>query len=263
MPVRGPRTGPSAESIASLPIWYDLVDGPAQAVVVSGADDWPVRASASLTEGVRAIIITDPGPASATLIAALAETAASKGAIVLLSEPWAGDPTVLAVADEWRSAMRAATTIEAAAMDRPDGADNTALVLRQLRVIRRLGFAGIVLRGGNDTAGAVSRIGDTADGAKVILFGVRSAGHEPSLDVVVTTPSQTVTLRIGSSRTARPAFAILHTPTGGEVLPAIYETADRATFVLMHEVLTSGRSLDQLTNFAEDVKIAQKWAGRS
>jgi hypothetical protein len=255
--VGGSLVGVTAEVVASLPMSYAFSDGNAQVIVIDGSAAWPVRAAGAVTGGARGVIVTDPVAVDPFAIASLAKSASVSRVAVLLSEPWAGNPTALAIAPEWRTGLTSASTIESTAIVSAHGAANVDLVLRQLRLLRRLGVNGIALRTGNDTSDAYSRLGSADGGGRVILFGVRSSGSEESLDVVVTTPAQTISLRMTSARSARPASAVRLTPSGGEIFPTIYETAHRATFVLMHELLVSGSTVDELAGFAEDVTAAQ------
>lgn len=254
--LNAPVPAVAAEVVASLPMSYAVGTDRADVVVVAGSDGWPARADAAIRRGARGVIIVDPAAEPAASVHEVRASAASAGTVVLLSESWAGNPAVEGVRERWGGSFAAARTIESFVVEPVSGLRNADLLLRQVRVLRRLGAAGARVRGGGGTSRAYSLAGDTVDGVRLALAGVRSAGSAPKMEVVITGATQTVSLSLTSAETAKPASAVLTTPTGGDVLPTIYETGHRATFRRMHRLIASGEPVDELGDFVTDAALA-------
>jgi hypothetical protein len=233
------------EVVASLPRSFAHVPrgGEADIAVVEGSAGWPERVRGAVSGGARGVVVLDPCSADSSSVATAVP--------VVLSESWAGNPTVLAVAERWRSAVAGATLIESTVTEPVAGRDAAELVLRQLRLLRRLGVPDAQLESATRSHRSYSLAG-RAGTATVSLLGVATDADPEALDAFLIGVEETLKLRLHPSRTARPAQAKRLTTDGGELLPTIWETAHRAAFRRIRDVVLSGGGGDDLDAFADD-----------
>jgi len=251
MDVSGEPTQILAEVVASLPVSYGFGEGAGLVVLDGGTSGWADRVPVAVAGGAVAVIVIDPLLEDADRVRAAADSAADVP--VLLSETWAGNPAVEAVATSWSEYLSAVASVETHVVDPAGGVSTANLVLRQLRVLRRLGLPDVSLAAFTETPSAYLCLGSTTGGSQVLASGVRSSGSPETLEVTVTGASGSVRLRLPVARTARPATARLIRDDGGTILPTIFETAHRATFRRLAEAGGAG-SVNELRAFADDIE---------
>jgi hypothetical protein len=246
-----------SEVVASLPVSFrHSLTERSDVAAVDGTDGWAVRALPVVTSGVRAIVVTNPRPQPAASILELASAATAAGVHVILSEGWSGNPAVAALTGEWGEHLASATLIEIISGDTTAEAFSDA-VFRQVRMLRALGFGGATLRAGTVSPTSFSLVGSTSDGALVSLFGARSSAAVEHMQIIAGSADVTVRATLSPDRTARPASVELTTVDARSVLPTIWETAHRASWIRVHAAISSGSIVDELTAFAEDVELAR------
>lgn len=248
--VKGASDALLTEVISSLPVSFAHAIEGADVAYVDGSAGWPARVAEAAESGARGIIVGNPTADAPDLIEELARSIVVP---VVLSEGWAGNPTVDGVASLWASSISSATVVESSTtLVRSSGLDEA--LFRQLRVLRALGFDGVHLSEGAVTSSAYSWVGHARSGAQVVLFGVRSSLGAEGLQVDVAGPVDSVRLTLAPPLSARPGLARRVTVEGGELLPTIYETAHRAAFRHLHEQVVAARPRDELLLFAADVR---------
>lgn len=257
--VAGPESPVLTEVVASLPVSFAFAQDSAPDVrIVSGDGDWVARAREALAERARGIIVTDPSIVPVESVRALARDAIIP---VVLSEAWAGNPAVTEVRARWGESIRAAMSVECTVTEPLDGEERQALLLRQARVLRGLGVRGVVLSGGSVSTRAYSLVGESSTGQQVSLFAVTSSGAPTALTVSLMGDGSSVRVSVPAATSARPAHASRLTPGSGEVLPTIWETAHRAAFRRMHDLIVTKKPSDDLEGFASDLELVGRWRG--
>jgi len=224
--------------LASLPRWLRASPSSTDIRTVAGhVPDWPERLRLAIASAPRAIMLTEPAPVAARLVAELATLAESARVPVVIDTPWAVNPATVIAADRVRAAVTDAALVDVFAAR--DVAPATSL-LAQLGLLRVAAGEVSALRVSRlDARGhaATARIADVP----VRLSGVRTtAGTDVRL--VLRGRAEEWQLRFGDPAVARPALVTRIDESGETLLPTRYETAERAAWRAVHAAALDGVS---------------------
>ncbi|NQX13247.1 hypothetical protein HQQ80_16600 [Microbacteriaceae bacterium VKM Ac-2855] len=235
--------------VASLPVSLAPSAGSADIVAVGGESGWPARAAAALEAGARGILVIEPTAAD---VDALAASAGDRP--VVLDRAFAGNPGI-AAATPAIAALDEAALLEAR-VTVPVAADLDAALLGQLALVRASGSpvveARVVTR---DTHGYTVR-GRLADGRAALLTAVASDARASSAALRLIGATSAVEIELPTPAAARPARTTVSTAEGATLLPTEYETAHRATWRRLRDLLITGGTAADLDEFASDAALA-------
>ena len=235
--------------LASLPLSWTRAADPdeADAVAIAGDTGWAAHAASLIHGGVRRVVVTDPRQDDPAAVRALAHLVASERAVVLLSEPYAGNPGLT----DLPARLADHQTVAIEALGPRSAAD---LLFDQLRLARALGIADLALDYlaiDDRSASAVLRGRQAADPVHLRLLAASTRAGVPQLIVRAYGMASILTATVFDATTSRPTTISGSTADAGSVEPTRYENAHRATW---RALLTATTSSD-LIGFAEDVEL--------
>jgi len=245
-----PRFG---RTLTSLPVSYiEAAPGSVPHVMlVSGEGEWTRRAADAIGQGCRAVIVSDPGMASADRIMALADLAECNGAIVEFAEPYAGDSTLLHHRRDIAQHLLAVSSIIVTQTGLFESAASAAL--QMVRTLRALGQAPLITSLWM-TGHAAMMCGTSG---AILIEGLAisaSAGLGQRIEALGF--GRTLRLTLHGDESARPADFRIANMKGERKLPGIYQSADRAAW----QRVLAGIGSDmpdtvRLQQFAEDAAM--------
>lgn len=216
-----------APTLASLPVTYSPPSTGARPDVaaVEGAGDWVGTVTAALEEGVRSVVVSNPGIVPVAPARALLDLADELQASIEFAEPYAGDPVFDAHADELAAHLQATAVL--ILTEKTKALTRAGAIFGTLRTLRRLGVdatvatvsesrASFALTG---TAEGKSFFASIAATAVVSSQRVQALGYMKTLDVL-----------LHGSSDARPAEVVVTSMAGAIQLPTVYETPERAAW---------------------------------
>lgn len=241
--------------LASLPATFRFSEeGATDVVVVSGAwRDWVGSAEHLARAGTRGVLVARPQPADPSAVQHLAEVAASSGTLVAVESPAHDSAWVKAVPELRAAASEAVLLHGVVALDGP----LSASVVAQIALVRALApDVARIAGGGNDSGYWIAA---KSGGAAVSLSGVvcLAASGEISLDVVG--PTEHWQVRFDERATAAPTRIARYHRGGGEVMPAVYERADRAVWRHLAAALEADEPMPYtLADLVQDLDVARR-----
>jgi hypothetical protein len=236
--------------VASLPLSFSIAGDarPADVIVLAGGRGWATEARRELDSEAQRVVVVSPGLDDADAIRALADSADSGGASVVLSETYAGNPGLAGAASRFEGAMLVAIT-GLTEVDLGEG------LLVHLRMARALGLTEVRLDDAVSTASAHLASGSAQLGGRVLFRSLvtHSAAAPAQHTARGYAGAGLVVATVFDSDTARPASVTAVTGEGATELPTIYEHAHRSAF----RALASGPSDSaRLREFVADVETA-------
>lgn len=238
------RAGDVTGVIASLPVSLAPADSGADVVAVAGSAGWVARAAAAFAAGARAAVVIDP----------VAEDADELSGLVVLDRAFASNPGLDAVRPAV-AATELGALLEARAVVAV-GADLDAELLGQLALVRAadapLASARILAR--SDRGYTVR--GVLANGRPALLTAVTSDARPASATLRILGATSAVEVEVPAPVAARPLRATVTTAEGATLLPTQYETAHRASWRRVRDLLVTGSPAADLDEFAADAALA-------
>jgi hypothetical protein len=245
-----PYTDPLA-TLASLPISLRRTEGEADLVGIRGATGWPGAAADAIRGGARGVLVTEPVPADATELLAIA---AEREVPVVLDSLWADNPAVAASASSFAALSEDGALVEAR-VDLPKGSDLDSAILGQLALVRRAVGAVTELRfarRGPSGYDALARLDGGVSGSLTAILA-DSLAFSATLRIVAATDA--VELSLPAPALAAPGRAVVSGPDGETLLVTEYATSQRGAWRRLHALVIAGKSASDLADFASDVQV--------
>lgn len=247
---RAEGPGDVAAVLASLPESLRPYGGgpePADLVAVAGTAGWTARAAEALMAGPRGVLVVDPVREDVT---ELRDHARRYSVTVVVDRPYAGNPAVEVIAPYFAGGDR--HELLEARLVVPLGADLAHALLDQLALVAA-------------AAGAVDHArtlvwadrgyvlhGDLAGGRRTILTAEATSARPPAAALRQLGVSGAVHLEVPAPTSARPARAEVTRPDGRTLLPTLWETAHRATWRRLRDLVAAGRQATDLSELDRD-----------
>ncbi|HEX5727869.1 hypothetical protein [Microbacterium sp.] len=247
-----------APTLASLPVSFTPAtpDEFPDVTVIDGGAPWPLEVADAIRAGSRGVIVSAPSITDPADVRAAADLAEQHGASIVLAEPYAGDPGLLANQTDITHHMAAVDTVSIKHIDVDADSDADSQLLAVLRTARAIGYPGIDVVTYMRTGHGFTASGVARNGAVFAGLGVRSSGAQEGQSVRGYGFARTVAVDLYGAATASPAL-ISYTNVEGELrVPTVYETADRAAWKRLKSTLTApgSQSLITLRDFADDLE---------
>jgi len=220
------RAGWGRELVASLPRSLRRTnDGmlPADIMLVDGVPGWTIAAMQTLAQGVRALVVVEPGFVDPDELAALADAVDEAGADLTLVDALA-DSAALAGFRNLLDDSFGELVVDGARADCRSG-----LLLAQLRVLRALGLEGLQLTMIDATCAAIIIEGEGRLGPATLRLRLSGAVGAGPKRLAVTAHAAAATARLSwrGGTAARPVEVTLANVAGIRTLPAIHEGGHR------------------------------------
>ena len=251
------RNGDLASVVASLPasLRWDSVSP--DLLAVSGVDGWTARASRSVENGIKGILVVDPIVEDAGALDAAASRA---GVPVVIDRPLAGNPLLRTVVPIFADPDRRDGLLESRVVI-PASGDLESALLDQLALVRAAAAAvesaAVVIW----TSAVYVIEGRIRDGRQVQLTGIRTNAQPRSGWVRILGRTGEVELAIPDPGSARPAHATITTADGATLLPTLFETSHRAAWRRLRDLARAGHSAPDLRHFRADVGVVASLSG--
>jgi len=245
--------GAIGQVIASLPVSLRPASDGADLVGISGSAGWTTAAIGAITGGARGIVIVDPVDEDA---ATLREHAERAGVPVVIDRTWTYNPAVERSAEAFRAEDDVEALLEVRT-DVPIGSDLDRVLLGQLALTRAVASAvtGLSIIRWNDHG--FDALATLATGARASLTAIVTAGLPHAAHVRSLKSTTAVELALPAPATAAPGKAVVSGPDGATLLVTAYETAHRAAWRHLHELVVSGGTSGDLLTMAEDAAVAR------
>jgi hypothetical protein len=241
-------------------------DGCDVAAVSGRSADWPAVACAAMASGVRGLLCTDVSrqpPGTLVGLDELCRRVADTGVAVVVHTPWASHPAVSAAASLMRDDLPAITFVHgvfttAASDDLPH-----ARALDQLALVRTV--AAPVQDGARILAHrGCHEIAATANGVPVHLTTVTSDAGAEHGEIWLLGPDHQWRVEFPDTLVATAPRVSRAGGNGTLILPAIPETALRASWRLLHRAVTEQAQVPYgLSELCADLRILQRTASTS
>ncbi|NQX26487.1 hypothetical protein HQQ81_03875 [Microbacteriaceae bacterium VKM Ac-2854] len=240
--------GDVAAVIASLPVSLAPADentaGAAELVAIAGSAGWSGRAAEALAAGAHGVLVIEP----------VAEDVAALDGLVVLDRTFASNPG-LSAALPAIEAIDDGALLEARVVV-PVGADLDAALLGQLALVRAAGSPVAMARILARSAAGYTVRGELESGRSVLLTAVASDARPAAASLRLLGATSAVEVEIPAPVAARPLRATVTTAEGATLLPTQYETAHRASWRRLRDLLASGSPAADLDAFAADAALA-------
>ncbi len=250
------RSGDVDPVIASLPVSLHPVSEAPDLCAVAGESGWTGEALDILGTGIRGILVVDPVSEDASDLAAAASAA---GIPVVIDRPLAGNPTVPVIATHFANAGEPHGLLECRVVQSGSGDLDRAL-LDQLALVRaaaaEVQSATVLAR----TNHCYAIQGYLANGRRTQLTGICTAAQPRSGHLRLLGLTGSVELTVPDPSTARPAQATITTPDGLVLLPTIFESAHRATWRRLRDLVEARLPAPDLDDFRKDVELLKAMA---
>jgi hypothetical protein len=245
-------TGAVPQVVASLPVsLHPSDDGAAALVAIAGDGGWAERAIAAISSGARGVMVISPSPAD---VAALSERANAQGVPVVIDTEWAHNPAVAASAPHFASHNDENSLLEAR-VNAPAGADLDQVLLAQLALIRAAVDPVVRLAYARRNEHGYDALAQLAGGAQATLTAILTNAIPASATLRIIKPRHAVALGLPGAGTAAPGKVTVSGPQGATLLPTLWESAHRAAWRRLHDLVEAGQTCDDLGAFAEDAAL--------
>lgn len=244
-----------APTLASLPVSFlPAVGGFADVTVIGGGTDWPLAVADAIRAGSQGIIVSNPGMADPAVVLFAADLAEEHNAHVVLAEPYAGDPGLLAHQTDIVNHMAAVDTLSIKEVSVHGDAGN--LLLSVLRTARAIGYPSPRLDSYVPTDHGFTAGGTAANGAVFAALGVQSPAAPAGQSVRGYGFARTVAVDLFGAKTASPASLSITNVDGELSLTSVYETADRAAWLQLKNLLDTHETQSHhvLRDFVADIE---------
>lgn len=235
--------------IASLPISLARATGTASAAVaVAGTAGWTSRAIDAIEAGGRGVVVVSPGfePTSD-----LDRVARARRVPVVIDSPWASNPAVTTARAQIDALDGDVSFADLVATVREPGSFLPALDELRLLAGKLLGRT-LSLRTIEENSGSLLASATRAGSDAPVTFHVlRAPVPEFAVRARVVTTEGDIDLRIPDPETARPALVTTTDSTGSTLFPTEFESSHRHSWRRLLEHIATGRSADDLAEFAE------------
>ncbi|MFD1713786.1 hypothetical protein ACFSBZ_04815 [Amnibacterium flavum] len=252
--VTSPGSGPYGDPLlvlASLPESLHPVSSDADLVGLRGTVGWTRVAQGALDSGARGVVVVAPEPVDRDALVALADRSSAP---VVLDSPWVHNPAVSAAAEHFRRLTGPSALVEAR-VELPLASDLFQAALDQLSLLRAAIGPVVALRYLRLDGRGYDALGTLADGTTVSLAAILTGGLPAAATVRLVRPTEAVEVHLPAPDTATPGQAIVSGPDGAVLQVTKYESAHRAAWRRVRElVLTGGRS-DDARGFADDLDL--------
>lgn len=239
-------TGVVAEIVASLPVSFRLDADDARVRVVDGSlPGWASTAHHEARAGGE-VVVLDP---HATDLDALEGLQSLPGHRVVLSDTWAGNPMLTAVADAWGRDLTGVALIEVSIIEPVGGVDATDLLLRAIRVLGSMGIEVSEISAPSGSSHGFTASGRTRTGGIVSVFAVHTDADRPALRVAISSATAAIQVDLPPATTARPAHARRVTTESATELPTIWQTAHRSSFQRLHRAVVAQAEIADVRDF--------------
>ncbi|MDQ1531813.1 MAG: hypothetical protein QOE37_1918 [Microbacteriaceae bacterium] len=246
--------GRIAEAVASLPVSLHPGSAPADLVGIAGAPGWPRAAAEAIRAGVRGVLVADPVPEDVTELQALLQ---EQSIPLVIDGPWTYNPAVADSADAFAERNDAEGLIETR-VDMAVGSDLDRVLLGQLALVRAAVGPVVELRFDRRNRNGYDAIGTLSSGARVSLAAILTNAADQSASVRLLKARNAARLSVPDAATAAPGSVVITTEEGATLLVTKWESAHRAAWRALHELVTSGSTGTDLADFAEDVATASR-----
>lgn len=245
-----------APTLASLPVSFTpaIATDSLDVAIIGGGAQWALEVADAIRNGSRGVVVSNPAMTDPAEVIAAATLADERGVLVVLAEPYAGDPGLLAHQTDIVNHLAAVDTLSVKYVSADDDSPNQLLAV--LRTARAVGYPTIRLSSFVDTEHGFTAAGVAANGAVFGALGVRSSAAVAGQSIRGYGFARTVELELFGTVTATPA-RITYTNVDGRVLvPSVYETADRAAWRHLADELKStvAQRRNALRDFATDIE---------
>lgn len=244
-----------APTLASLPVSFTpAAGGFADVTVIDGGTDWALSVADAIRAGSRGVIVSNPAMADPAVVRLAADLAEENGAHVVLAEPYAGDPGLLAHQTDIVNHMAAVDTVSIKETSVRGDAAN--LLLSVLRTARAIGYPTPRVDSYVPTGHGFTASGVAANGAVFAALGVQSPAAAAGQSVRGYGFARTVAVDLFGAQTASPARISVTNVDGELSLTTVYETADRAAWLQLKTLLSTpgSQSHSVLRDFAADIE---------
>jgi hypothetical protein len=243
--------GDLTQVIASLPVVLQQTQTGADLVGIAGGPSWPAAAEEAIEAGARGVLVINPVAADTSSLRARMKANAVP---VVLDSTWAHNPAATASAgpfsdiDDENSLVEARVTVAV-------GADLDRVLLGQLALIRATvaPVTGLVFarrsRFGYDAMATL------ASGARASLTAIATDSTPSAATLRILRPETAVELNIPAPVTSIPGHVVVSNPAGATLLTTQWETAHRAAWRRLSELVTSGGTASDLADFEHDVNV--------
>ncbi|MET3951306.1 hypothetical protein [Arthrobacter sp. UYEF36] len=242
--------GAIAAVIASLPVSFAPASGAPDVTAVAGHAGWTGRAAEAILAGSRGVVVSGP---VAEDPAALAGTAARRGAVIVLDQRWAGNPALAASHDAARAVISAALAdcvlLDSVAYGAPDD-DPIVLLTEHLAAVLQSGVAVDGLKVVQRSANGYTVVGKLANGAPAALQGITTASVPATATISLLNSTGRADITLPDPSAAWPAEICSVTAAGATTLPTIYESAHRHSWRRIRRLLEAGGPSTDLQQFA-------------
>ncbi|SDY48039.1 hypothetical protein [Herbiconiux ginsengi] len=233
------RAAAASATLAALPLSYTRVERDAEVVVVSGHDGWVDRVRAAVHGGARGVIVTDPVPS----IAAATLRDDPPAASIVLAEPWASSPVLRAVRERFPVEIHRTGLVDARTVEHPAGRDLRTVVFAQLRAVQSMGIEVASVEIAAETPSSILAVGRSVAGARIVLSVAHSTTADGTLDILLVGREETIRIDLPDGTTARPGRAVLASTDAAIEVPTSWQTAHRASWVALYNLLRSGAEI--------------------
>lgn len=249
--------GRIAEAVASLPVSLHPGSLPADLVGIAGTRGWSRAAARAIEGGARGILVADPVAEDVTALQRLVD---ERRIPLVIDGPWAYNPAVADSAPAFAERNDEESLVEVR-VDVAVGSDLDRVLLGQLALVRAAVGPVVELRFDRRNAQGYDAIGTLDGGARVSLAAIATNGVPQSASLRLLKARNAARLRLPDPATAAPGTVVVSTEQGATLLVTKWESAHRAAWRTLHELVTSGSTGSDLADFAEDVATISRAAG--
>jgi hypothetical protein len=237
-------------TLASLPRSFARTGTASRAdVTVVAGPEWAAQAMLAVQAGSQGIVVSEPVASSPDAVREIVALVVKGHVIVEFSEPYAGDPTVLATMDRIRDLTAIASAVFISGVQPSAVAhDVTLSALRTLRAMNiRASFSKV-----EQTGTAVIAVGTTDGG--IVEAVVCSGRTRPRLRVQALSEQMDLDIAIHGATCGRPANISLATLGGRIRFSEVFESYERAAWRRVRQALSAGSgSGESAQNFYRDL----------
>jgi hypothetical protein len=248
------QSGAIGQVIASLPVSLHPATADPDLVGVNGAQGWSAAALAAVESGVRGLVIINPVDEDA---ATLREKADAAGVPIVVDGVWTYNPAVARSADAFRAADDAEALLEVRA-DVPSTSDLERALLGQLALVRALASPVVDLTVVRWNEHGYDVLASLTSGARASLAAIVTDALPHAVHVRSLKTTTAVELTVPAPASAAPGKAVVSGPDGATLLVTAYESAHRAAWRHLHELVQAKRSCEDLAHFAADTAVARR-----
>lgn len=252
--VAAPQPTTSLRSaIASLPDRLRLVSkGTADLVAIDGSSEWSDRLIAAINRGARGIMIIDPHPDACLDVPAVDVPA-------VVDSAWGWNPAVLETATALAD-LDSMSSVDVSVVVATD-VDLASTLLHEIMLLRSAGLALDDLSMIRLSARGLDATGWRHDGTRVSISVVQTNAVPPAASIRAISEQRTIELAIPDAATAQPATLHITDADGDRLRPTHFETAHRAAWRALHDLVVTESGSDALTNLAQDAAIVTRCLG--